>query len=134
MLSLLLAKMTLYMEQQITIAAWAIAYDHDNESVRRATRDFNVSLLPRLWENGENDCWKRKASRKVNLLDGLAVGLMQQQQEGSWKHSTLSQKNRPAKLPVSFACHSSMFRALCREKYIPFKPILRVYNKYIIGI
>jgi hypothetical protein len=41
-----LVKMALNMQQQVTVAAWAIAYQNDGEAVRLAGRDFNVTLLP----------------------------------------------------------------------------------------
>jgi hypothetical protein len=41
-----LAIMVLNMQQQVTVAAWAIAYQNDREAVRLARRDFNVTLLP----------------------------------------------------------------------------------------
>jgi hypothetical protein len=41
-----LAKMALNMQQQVAVAAWAIAYQNDRETVKLARRDFNVTLLP----------------------------------------------------------------------------------------
>ena len=38
--------MALNMQQQITIAAWAITYANDREAARRARREFNVALQP----------------------------------------------------------------------------------------
>ena len=54
----------------------------------------------RLWESGENVCWKREAPRKENPKEFLAVALMQQRREGFWKRSTLAHENRPANLRV----------------------------------
>ncbi|KAJ9592709.1 hypothetical protein L9F63_015626, partial [Diploptera punctata] len=39
-------KMALNMQQQITIAAWAITYANDREAARRGRREFNVALQP----------------------------------------------------------------------------------------
>ena len=41
-----LVKMALDMQQQITIAAWAITSHNDREAIRWARCDFNIALQP----------------------------------------------------------------------------------------
>ena len=51
-----LVKMALIMQQQITVAAWAITYANDREAARRARREFNVAMQPSTvgkWRKGQ---------------------------------------------------------------------------------
>ncbi|KAJ9590436.1 hypothetical protein L9F63_016523, partial [Diploptera punctata] len=66
--------MALNMQEQITIAAWAITYANDRDAAGRARCEFNVALQPstvvkwrkRLLETGRMQKIKPPGSTRIN--------------------------------------------------------------------
>ena len=88
------------MQQQITIAAWAITYANDREAARR---EFNVALQQstvrkwrkRLLETGRMQKIKPPGRPRISTDAETTVREL-------WRRSTLAHKKQPAKLHVSF--------------------------------
>ena len=57
--------MTLNIHQQITIPARAVTYNNGRETIRRAKRDFNISLQP--WTVG---MWRKRLLETGSIQKG----------------------------------------------------------------
>ena len=116
--------MVLNMQQQITIAEKAVSYDNDHEAVTWAICDFNVSLQPSTVEKvGKTTAGSRKyperktPGRPCSSADAATARRILEAFDTSPQKST-----RQAALELD-TVYSGVFRALCREKYHPFKRI-----------
>lgn len=108
---MLLDKMVLNMQQQLTVAAWAIAYQNDCEAVHRWNHvwltkcDFNISLL--LSTVGK---WRKQLLTMGNIQKGQSTGrphstIIQQHQKDVtlWKCLSIAHTNRSGKVHMSLA-------------------------------
>ena len=93
-----LVKMVLNMQQQITIASWAITYK-DREVARR---EFNVALQPSTVGKWRKRLVETGRMQKIKPPGRPHISTEAKQLRELWRRSTLVHKNQPAKLHVSF--------------------------------